>query len=57
MKAEDLIEEKIKEVLKGKKATYEDLSEVRLRMGLNENFLVDKFFSHTILMEAAQALT
>jgi histidinol-phosphate aminotransferase len=56
MKAEDLIEEKIKEVLKGKKATYEDLSEVRLRMGLNENFLVDKFFSHTILMEAAQGV-
>ncbi|MBC7113799.1 MAG: histidinol-phosphate transaminase [Candidatus Methanomethyliales bacterium] len=56
MRADELIEGKIKEVLKSNKATYEDLSEVRLRMGLNENFLVDKFFSHTILIEAAQGV-
>ncbi|MEM4157157.1 MAG: histidinol-phosphate transaminase [Candidatus Methanomethylicaceae archaeon] len=57
MKVEDLIEEGVREILRSRKAKlYEDLSEVRLRMGLNENFLVDKFFSHTILMEAAQGI-
>jgi len=57
MKVEDLIEEDIREILKNRSAKfYEDLPEARLRMGLNENFLVDKFFSHTILMEAAQGV-
>ncbi|MCX8182649.1 MAG: histidinol-phosphate transaminase [Candidatus Methanomethyliaceae archaeon] len=57
MKAEDLIEEGVIDALRSRKAKfYEDLSEVRIRMGLNENFLVDKFFSHTILMEAAQGI-
>ncbi|MGQ9758957.1 MAG: histidinol-phosphate transaminase [Candidatus Methanomethylicaceae archaeon] len=57
MSIEDLIDEDLKNVLKGRNAKcYEKLSENGLRMSLNENFLVDKFFSHTILMEASRVV-
>lgn len=58
MVVDNLVDKGLRELLKGRKAKkfYEDLSEVALRMSLNENFLVDKFFSHTILMEASQGV-
>lgn len=58
MRIEDLIDGSLRELLKDKrtKKVYENLPEAGLRMSLNENFLVDKFFSHTILMEASQAV-
>lgn len=57
MGVEDLIDEDLKALLKGRDAkVYQKLSEDGLRMNLNENFLVDKFFSHTLLIEACHAV-
>jgi len=58
MNVSDLIDEGVKEILSARKGKqfYEKLSEPEsaVRMSLNENMLVDKSFSNTILMEASE---
>lgn len=58
MNVSDLIENNIKETLGARKGKqfYEKLAEPEsaVRMSLNENMLVDKSFSNTILMEASE---
>jgi len=58
MNVSDLIEDGVKEILGARKGRqfYERLSEPEraVRMNLNENMLVDRSFSSTILMEASE---
>lgn len=58
MNVSDLIEKNVREVLKVRKGKqfYEKLAEPEsaVRMSLNENMLVDKSFSNTIIMEASE---
>ncbi|MCQ5340963.1 MAG: histidinol-phosphate transaminase [Candidatus Methanomethylicia archaeon] len=45
------IDEELKDLL-NKKSFYECIPDSIIRMGLNENLLIDKYFSYTLLMEA-----
>jgi histidinol-phosphate aminotransferase len=58
MNVSDLIENSVKETLSARKGMqfYEKLAEpeIAVRMSYNENMLVDKSFSNTILMEASE---